>query len=290
MAGIGCREAGAEGAHGTVRCRGCGLMSGQLLLICLLTLLVHAAETSSYAIRLAGIRSRKLAVALSLTGMVLLVARTSNLFQSKYVGELVDQAKGGGGADLGGQIHIILGGAALGTLTAILLFPTLSFLSMRLVARLEALGSIPALMRESVSVDKLKMVGHYARLPRLRMLSRLRIGGIPKRLLLLNTLITGIYTVGVLSAMYAAYLAPAAATEAVGSSGIINGIATILLTLFVDPRVALLTDKVMGGQTSEAEMQRMFGLLMLSRLAGTLLAHLLLWPGAQLVVWYISLD
>ncbi|MCZ8523660.1 MULTISPECIES: lipid II flippase Amj family protein [Paenibacillus] len=265
-------------------------MSTGLLLICLLTLVIHAAETSSYAIRLAGIRSRKLAVALSLTGMVLLVARTSNLFQSKYVGALVDEAKAGQGADLGMQLHLILGGAALGTLASILLFPTLAFLSMRLVARLEAVGSIPALMRESVSVDKLKMVRHYARLPRLQMLSRLRIGGIPKRLLLLNTLITGIYTVGVLSAMYAAFLVPQSATEAVGSSGIINGVATILLTLFVDPRVALLTDRVMGGKTSEAEMQRMFGLLMISRLAGTLLAHLLLWPGAQFVVWYISLD
>lgn len=38
-------------------------MTGELLLVVLLTLVIHAVETLAYAVRLAGIRTGKLAVA-----------------------------------------------------------------------------------------------------------------------------------------------------------------------------------------------------------------------------------
>ncbi|WP_375162781.1 lipid II flippase Amj family protein [Paenibacillus sp. Pae108] len=264
------------------------LLTGELLLVVLLTLVIHAVETLAYAVRLAGIRTGKLAVALSLTGIILLVSRTSNLLQGPLTGGLIDSAVLQPGTPLEWQFHLILAGAAAGTLLAILLFPTMVFISMRMVSRLEAAGSIPLLLRQSVSIDKLKRVKNNVRFPRWEMLKRLRVGGIPKRLLLLNTLVTGIYTVGVLSALYASYLVPEHSRAASQSSGLINGVATILLTVFIDPRVALLTDKTMAGQTSLNEMNRMFGFLMLSRFAGTLLAHLFLAPGAQLIAWYVS--
>lgn len=263
-------------------------MTGELLLVVLLTMMIHAVETLTYAVRLAGIRVGKLAVALSLAGIILLVSRTSNLVQGPLTGGLIDTAILHPGTPLEWQFHLILAGAAAGTGLAILMFPTMVFISMRLVSRLEAAGSIPLLVRESVSITKLKRVKNNMRFPGWEMLRRLRVGGIPKRLLLLNTLVTGIYTVGVLSALYASYLVPEHAMAASQSSGLINGIATIMLTVFIDPRVALLTDKAMSGRTSLNEMNRMFGFLMLSRIAGTLLAHLFLVPGAQLIAWYVS--
>ncbi len=77
------------------------------------------------------------------------------------------------------------------------------------------------------------------------MIQRLRYREIPKRFLLLNTVITGIYSVGVLAANYSALLV----TEenritAAASSGMINGMATILLTLFIDPKSAIITDQL----------------------------------------------
>ncbi|TVY05519.1 lipid II flippase Amj family protein [Paenibacillus cremeus] len=263
-------------------------MGNSLLLICALTLVIHAAETLGYAVRLAGIRSGKLAVALSLTGIIVLVSRTSNLAQGPLTGGLIDAAKKGTGIPLQTEFHLILAAASIGTILSIVLFPTMVFVFMRLVAHLEIAGSIPALVKQSVSIDKLKRIKRKVRMPRVEMLMRLRVGGIPKRLLVLNTAVTGIYTVGVLSSLYASYLVPAHALAASQSSGLINGIATILLTIFIDPRVALLSDKAMAGKVRTSEMNKMFGLLMLSRLAGTVLAQLLLLPGAAVIAWWVS--
>lgn len=122
------------------------------------------------------------------------------------------------------------------------------------------------------------------------MLRRLREGGLPKRLMLINCFATAIYTVGVLAALYASYLPGPYGTGASQASGLINGAATILLTVLVDPRVALLTDKVLRKEAEPSSVNTVFGALMLSRFCGTLLAQLLLLPAAywiQAVVPFI---
>ncbi|UUZ92887.1 lipid II flippase Amj family protein [Paenibacillus sp. P25] len=252
-------------------------------------MIIHAAETMSYAIRLAGVRTRKLAVALSLTGIIVLVSRTSNMVQGIFTGNMIDAAIQKPWLPLETWLHWIILSASAGTLLSIILFPTAVKLAMRLVSKLEASGSIPQLVKDSVNIAQLRQIRHHIRYPRWEMLKRLRIGGIPKRSLLMNVLITGIYTVGVLSALFAAYLVPDTRTTASMSSGLINGIATILLTVFVDPQVALLMDKAINGRIETAETNKMFGLLMLSRWAGTMLAQLLLVPGAYLIVWIVRL-
>ncbi|MNH94871.1 hypothetical protein D3C73_475000 [compost metagenome] len=260
--------------------------------MCLFTLIIHASETLSYAVRLAGIRTGLLAVSLSFTGMIVLVSRTSNLIQAPMAGDIIDQTAGKpiSAATLSyveEQFRIILGAASAGTLVAILLFPTFVFLSARIISRLEITGSLPQMLKHTVTVSNLKRAKRHIRFPHLEMLYRLRVGGIPKRLLLMNTIVTAIYTVGVLASLYTALLIPEQHTAATMSSGMINGLATIIFTLFVDPRIAIVTDRAIGGQIPKASMTKMFGLLMLSRFAGTILAQLLFIPAAYWLKWLL---
>jgi hypothetical protein len=258
-------------------------MFEKVLIISLLTFIIHAVETLSYGVRLAGVRTGKLAVALSLTGMIVLISRTSNLAQAPMMGKMVDYALLHPEFSLEAQLHIFIAAASLGTLMAILLIPTAIRISARLIDHLEEAGSLPKLFRESVSIRKLKYARRHIKLPSLEMLSRLRIGGVPKRLLILNALVTGIYTVGVLAALYASFLLPEFSVTASQSSGLINGMATILMTILVDPRVALLTDRAMNGRENLAQINKMYGLLMFSRFLGTILAQFLLVPGTYLI-------
>jgi len=262
-------------------------MFEQMLVLCLFTAVIHASDTASYAIRLAGIRIGKLAVALSLSGIIVLVSRTSNLVQGILTGGMVDDAIRGEITDIETPFRVILLSSSIGTCVAILLFPTLVFIAARIIARLETAGSLPAMIKHSASIETIKKAGKHIRVPRLRMLSRLRIGGLPKRLLLLNTLVTAIYTVGVLSALYTSVLIPDFMSQATMSSGLINGIATIIFALFVDPLIAVSTDRALAGKTNIESLNKMFGLLMLSRFAGTLLAQLLLYPAAIMLKWFI---
>ncbi|MFE5318553.1 lipid II flippase Amj family protein [Paenibacillus sp. NPDC056579] len=264
-------------------------MTDKVIWVAVLTLVIHAVETLSYALRLAGVRTGKLAVALSLTGIVVLLSRTSNLVQGPMMGSVIDQAKRDPSVSLEAQMHVMIAGASLGTLLAIVLFPTAVRISAKMITRLEVTGSLPKLVRDSVSIRSLKYAGRQFKLPTWSMLSRLRVGGVPKRLMLLNMLITGIYTVGVLSALYASFLMPEYSIAASQSSGLVNGIATILMTMLVDPQIALLTDRAMNGQASMSSISKMYGWLMFSRFCGTWLAQLLLVPCTLLIQWLVPL-
>lgn len=260
----------------------------QVLLIALFTFIIHLSETLTYSLRLAGVRLGKLAVALSLSGIILLISRTSNMIQAPLLGKVIDYAKGNSDYQLVDQLRIIIGASSFGTLTAIILFPSAVFLSSRVISHLEVAGSIPQMVRASVSIDKLRNVKYHIRLPKMEMLSRLRIGGIPKRLVIMNCIITAIYTIGVLAALLASTLTKEYSIAASQSSGLINGIATILLTVLIDPRVGLITDKVLRGESNVSMLDKVFGLLMVSRLLGTILAQLFLVPAAYWITWIVS--
>ena len=253
-------------------------------LICTLTLIIHTTETLSYALRFAGVQTGRFAVALSLSGIILLVSRTSNLIQAPFTGGLIDQASLEH-TDPTGSLHLIIAASSLGTLVAILLFPTFVQLSKRLISHLELAGSIPKMIRSAITVQSIRHARYHVRWPKLSSLSRFRIKGVPKRLLLLNTLGTAIYTTSILSVLYATLIAPGYEATVLMSSGLINGFATIFMTLLVDPQVAVLTDKALQGKTSTESIRQMYIWLMISRFFGTILAQLLLVPAAQWVAW-----
>lgn len=109
---------------------------------------------------------------------------------------------------------------------------------------------------------------------------------IPKRLFLINMVVTSIYTIGVLSALYAALLAPERASTAIMASGLINGIATILLVVFVDPKISVMADDVINKRGDYLKLKNVSLMMVSSRLLGTLLAQLLFIPGAKYIAWF----
>ncbi|MDQ0196346.1 lipid II flippase family protein [Paenibacillus wynnii] len=231
-------------------------MLEQVLLVSLFTFIIHLSETLTYSLRLAGVRLGKLAVALSLSGIILLISRTANMLQGPLTGNILDFAKHNAGYNIMDSFQMIIGAATLGTFTALLLFPSAVLLSSRIISHLEVAGSIPQMILSSVSLQKIKHARVHLRFPKLSMLSRLRIGGIPKRLVVLNVVVTAM--------------------------------ATILLTLLIDPQIGLITDKVLRGEKEVAALSKVFGLLMLSRLLGTILAQVLLLPAAYWIHWMVS--
>ena len=68
-------------------------MLTNLLVVFAMTTIIHTAETLSYAVRLAGVRLNKIAVALSLTGMIVLVSRTANMVQGPIAAKFVDYGR-----------------------------------------------------------------------------------------------------------------------------------------------------------------------------------------------------
>ncbi|WP_238649609.1 lipid II flippase Amj family protein [Paenibacillus piscarius] len=262
-------------------------MTNSLWIVCLLTLIIHTSETLSYSVRFAGVKLNKIAIALSLTGIIVLVSRTANMVQAPLTAKFVDYAKFDDSFPLLNYLRIIMLASSLGTLIAIALFPTFVGLFSRVIAKLEIQGSIPKLLT-SVTVSQLKNTRKYIRLPRLG-LSGFRYLGIPKRFIIMNIFVTAFYTVGVLSSMYAAKLLPEFSTTASQASGLINGIATILLTVFIDPQLGIITHKATENVEYRDQLGKIYVLLMFSRFLGSLLGQVLLVPGAYIICSLVKL-
>ncbi|MNJ49600.1 hypothetical protein D3C77_448390 [compost metagenome] len=262
-------------------------MINYLMVIFVLTMIIHTVETLSYSLRYAGVKINKIAVALSLTGIIVLISRTANLIQAPLTAKIIDYAKIDPAFNVLYNLRIILISSTMGTFMAILLFPTFVNVWTRVISKLELAGSLPRLI-SSVTVAQLRNVRTYIKKPSFNFY-HYRYLGISKRFILLNILVTAIYTVGVLSSLYAAHLVPSLSTTASQSSGLINGIATILLTIFIDPQVGLITDKAINNEEYRDQLGKIYNTLMVSRLLGTVLAQVLLLPASYFIVMIIKL-
>jgi len=94
-----------------------------------------------------------------------------------------------------------------------------------------------------------------------------------------------IYAVGVLAALYAGAQLPDLRTTASQLSGIVNGIATILLALLVDPTSAHIVDQVVREKRDLQDARTMVFLLAAGRVVATLLiAQLIFLPASKYIV------
>jgi hypothetical protein len=102
-------------------------------------------------------------------------------------------------------------------------------------------------------------------------------------MLVYNAVASSLLTVGVFASLYAGYLRPDLRVTANNLSPVVNAVSTILLFVFIDPYLSLLTDDVVAGRASEAHFRRCIVMLGGSRLLGTVIAQLLLIPAARLI-------
>ncbi|MBT2755707.1 lipid II flippase Amj family protein [Mesobacillus foraminis] len=258
-----------------------------LILIALFIFVIHSIETLAYAVRLSGARVKMIASALSLFNIMVIVSRLANMMQQPFTGSLIDNAPKENTLEfVEAQLRILIGASTLGTLFGIILFPTFIALFSRAIIHLsEEKGSVPSLIKRLFSFQYIKRGLTHFSLPKFEYLHGTRMKEIPIRLFFVNMIITAIYTIGVLSALYAALLAPERAATTIMASGLINGVATILLVIFIDPKLSVLADDVVNQRGSYNKLKSLSLMMVTSRLLGTILAQVLFLWGARYIAW-----
>jgi hypothetical protein len=104
-------------------------------------------------------------------------------------------------------------------------------------------------------------------------------------MLALNVVAVSLWTVGVFASLYAGCLNPGLRVTSSTLSSLINGVATILMFVVIDPQLSVMTDDVMDGRLSESGFRRSIVWLVGTRLVGTLCAQFLLLPAAGLIAF-----
>lgn len=256
-----------------------------LVLILILTSVVHCLDTASYASRIAGVRTGRLALTGALFNIVSLASRVAYTLQAPLLGSAVDRMVRQG--DLTGLLtdfRVILGAAAMGTLLGAMLIPTFAAIFSKGALAYESHGSFAALLLHTLSLRGFSRISQHFRLPLPESIQNARRLYLPRSFLLLNIIVTAVYTVGISSTMYASALAPELARTATTLSGVINGVGTLLLVILIDPVSALITDQALRGNRPVAEVSYIVVWQVVGRFVGTLGAQLIFVPAAVLVV------
>lgn len=258
-------------------------MDTQLILLMVLTVIIHMIDTMAFSVRLNAVKSGQFALSLSLFNIFVLLSRTANMLQGPLIGALIGTSIALK-IDPLWDVRKVIFASTIGTIIGILLIPSFLKVFSKAVVKLELSGSVPSIVVEALSISNIKRIAKKATIPSKNMLVNLRYREIPKRLLLLNVIITGVYTIGVLAAYYSATLvSPEKQLAASASSGLINGIASILLTLFVDPKSAIITDQALRGVRPYGDVKALVVLLIGTKLLGTLLGQFMFVPAANLI-------
>jgi hypothetical protein len=66
---------------------------------------------------------------------------------------------------------------------------------------------------------------------------------------------------------------------------LVNGAATVIVLLFTDPYLGVITDDAIEGKMPQEVFRKVIALFVAAQIAGTVLAQLLLIPGARLIAW-----
>jgi len=257
-----------------------------LAVICALTFVIHLIGTLAYAARIAGVRTGHIATALTLFNLLILVSRTSNSFQAPFLAKRIETTLSAAASPLLSDFQWILGSAALATALGALLVPSAQRAFSRAVGILQTHRSLFRLIAHGIHPRRLLLARRYVAIPALANFRSLNTrGGLSWGFLSLNAIAVALWTVGVFASLYAGALEPTLRVTCSNLSSIINGVATIVMFLLLDPQLSLLTDDVTHERVGQGTFRAAVASLVGARLVGVLLAQILLLPSALLIAW-----
>ena len=266
-----------------------------LLVAMALNGMVQALQIGAYAARYAGVKTGRIATAISLFNLVMTASRLATLIVTPALGGLADATANRAMTEhlatapqhavdvFAAQLRLVVFSGTIGTAVGLALMPTFIFLFVRGIGSFERSGSVLRAVLRLCDLGVLREVAGSLRFPDVTIARSFSLAHVPRKLLIANVLVTAVYSIGVLAAYYASVLNLKARTTAVGLSGIINGAGTILFTLLVDPTSAIITDQAVKGERTLAEVRSLIFYLAVTAILGTLLSQLILYPAAWII-------
>jgi hypothetical protein len=261
-------------------------MDANLLIICFLTFVIHMVGTLAYAVRIAGVRTRRIAISFSLFNILVLVSRTSNSFQGPFLAKRIESRllTGHVSSPLLHDFRWLLLTTTVATLVGAVLIPTFQRLFSGAVRQFQIHRSLARLAQLAFTSHGVAFMKGAIRMPSVPNVTRLSSGaGVSSPVIALNVLAMSLWTLGVFASLYAGYLKPELRVTCSNLSSVVNGLATIMMFVFIDPQVSLMTDDVVEGRLSDGRFRRAITSLIGARFVGTLLAQFLLVPSAFLI-------
>lgn len=262
-------------------------MSIQILIVLILTFLINLITTLSYSVRIVGIRTGRIAISFALFNILVLISRTANGFQAPLLASSIEKnIKSGLESNLL-DFRLIIFSCTIATMIGGLLIPTFQRVLSVAVNKFSVYKSVPKVIFHGFTKGGIAYLKDSIVLPDKRNITQLDFReNFPWKVFLMNVIAVSIITVGVISSLYAGYLNPDLRTTSSTLSSVINGFATILMFVFIDPYLSIMTDEVVFGKCKESIFRKYIIYMVLARIVGTIVAQLIFVPSAKLIAYF----
>jgi hypothetical protein len=262
-------------------------MDQQLFIICALAFVIHLIGALAYSARIAGVRTGRIAVSFALFNILVLVSRLSNSFLGPFLAKRIEtDLAQGAGEGLLMDFRIVLLATTAATIVGALLIPTTQRWFSSAITHFHEHRSMPRLLLHGFTKGGIGYIRKTTTVPKMVHITDMKKPrGISMYIIVLNIFAQALLTVGVIGSLYAGYLNPEYRVTASQLSAVVNGFATILLFVVIDPQLSIMTDDVVSGTVSQSMFRRTITWLSFSRIGGTLLAQAILLPSALLVAY-----
>lgn len=266
-------------------------MSTYIILVIFFSFIIHLINTLAYSVRIVGIRTGKIAVSFALFNIIALASRTANTIQAPLLVKTIENSiKTGESTSLISDFRFILLATTIGSIIGGFLIPTFQRIFSNVVKSFDVHRSVFRLLVHSFSKTGIKQFKDNLKVPSKNVVKQIKnIKDIPIKIVLLNTIVVAILTAGGLAAIYAGFLQPEFRATSTTLSSMITGIAVILLSVFIDPYLSIMTDDVIEGKKSEGHFRKCISFLVVGRILGTILAQVILLPASKLIA-YVSVN
>lgn len=260
-------------------------MSIQIIIVLVLTVVIYIVSTLAYSVRIVGVRTGRIAISFAVFNVFALVSRTANTIQAPLLAKTIENSiKQGNAQSLLHVFRWILASTTAATIIGAILMPTFIRVFGKAVESFSIHRSMPRLLIHGFSKSGIEQFKSSITKPKRDNIAQLKsFRRIPKKVVLLNTVAFSISTVGVLASLYAGCLNPELRTTCSTLSSVINGVATILMFIFIDPFISMLTDDVIRGECNSEDFDRCIIFIVFGLIAGTMLAQLILVPSAKII-------
>ncbi|MFX0549003.1 lipid II flippase Amj family protein [Hathewaya histolytica] len=260
-------------------------MSTQIAIVLTLTIVIYIISTLAYSVRIVGVKTGRIAISFAVFNVFALISRTANTIQAPLMAKTIENSiKTGNSQELLNIFRCIIASTTLATIIGALLMPTFIKLFSKAVDSFSVHKSIPRVLIHGFSKSGIEQFKNSITLPRRGNIPQLKqFKSMPEKIIVLNTIAFSISVVGVLASLYAGCLNPDLRTTCSTLSSVINGISTILMFIFIDPYISMLTDDVIRGECSEGQFNRCITFVVAGLILGTILAQFLLVPAARTI-------
>ncbi|NHC43438.1 DUF2837 family protein [Bacillus sp. MM2020_1] len=258
-------------------------MSTQIIIVLVLNFIISMIGTLAYSVRMVGVRTGKIAVSFAVFNILMLVSRMAITFQVPILTKFVEHNSGG--SDLLKFFNLIIIISGIATVIGAILIPTFQRIFYKGVLNFAVDRSIPKLVMHSFSKAGVNYIKDCVAIPVKENITQINYRKLPIKIIIYNLITVSLLTVGALAPIYAGSLAPDLRATCITLSSIINGVATILMSIFIDPQLSVMTDDVIEGKCTEKDFRTVVVAMVGSKTLGTFASLLLIIPSSYLIVF-----